>query len=134
MEVTLTSVSKANGAFSVRAHVGDAKTLLAFNIDKAGAKGLAGFTIWCKPQKGDGYFLLNTLQFAQPGQHVQVPSQPANASVNAPFQKFRWLHVLGQAHQGLTPFYGPYDYRVTPRYFDDHGDVLPMDDKRSVSL
>jgi hypothetical protein len=132
MEVTLTSVSKANGAFSVRAHVGDAKTLLAFNIDKVGAKGLAGFTIWCKPQKGDGYFLLNTLQFAQPGQHVQVPSQPANASVNAPFQKFRWLHVLGQAHQGLTPFYGPYDYRVTPRHFDHRGDLLPMDDKRSV--
>jgi phosphatidylserine/phosphatidylglycerophosphate/cardiolipin synthase-like enzyme len=118
----------------VRAHVGDAKTLLAFNIDKAGAKNLAGFTIFCKPQKGDGYFLLNTLQFAQPGQHAQVPAQPANASVNAPFQKFRWLHVLGQAHQGLTPFYGPYDYTVTPRYFDDHGVLLPMDDKRSATV
>jgi phosphatidylserine/phosphatidylglycerophosphate/cardiolipin synthase-like enzyme len=130
----LASFSKSNGAFSVRAHVGDAKTLLAFNIDKAGANNLAGFTIFCKPQKGDGYFLLNTLQFAQPGQHAQVPAEPANASVNAPFQKFRWLHVLGQAHQGLTPFYGPYDYTATPRYFDDHGVLLPMDDKRSATV
>jgi phosphatidylserine/phosphatidylglycerophosphate/cardiolipin synthase-like enzyme len=130
----LASVSEKNGSFSVRAHVGDAKTLLAFNIDKAGIKNLAGFTIKCKPQQGDEYFLLNTLQFAQPGHHAQVPSQPANSSVNAPFQKFRWLHVLGQAHQGLKPFYGPYDYTITPRYFDGHGALLPMNDQLDVTL
>jgi hypothetical protein len=125
---------KKNGTFSVRAHVGDAKTLLAFNIDKAGSKALAGFTVWCKPGQGDGYFLLNTLQFAQPGEHAQVAAQPANSSVNAPYQKFRWLHVLGQAHQGITPFYGSYDYTVTPRYFDEHGVLQPMDNKLAVTV
>ena len=75
----MASVSEKNGSFSVRAHVGDAKTLFAFNIDKAGIKNLAGFTIKCKPQQGDEYFLLNTLQFAQPGHHAQVPSQPFDA-------------------------------------------------------
>ncbi len=130
----MTSIMKKNGTISVRAHVGDAKTLLAFNMEKASTKNLAGFTIWCKPQKGDGYFLLNTLQFEQPGQHAQVPAQPANSSVNAPYQKFRWLHVLGQAHQGLDPFYGAYEYTVTPRYFDDRGMLQPMDNKLSVTV
>jgi phosphatidylserine/phosphatidylglycerophosphate/cardiolipin synthase-like enzyme len=130
----LASVIEKNGSFSVRAHVGDAKTLLAFNCTAAQAKNLAGFTIKCKPKEGDEYFLLNTLQFAQPGQHAQVPAQPANSSVNAPFQKFRWLHVLGQAHQGLKPFFGPYDYTITPRYFDGRGALTPMNDKLAVSL
>jgi phosphatidylserine/phosphatidylglycerophosphate/cardiolipin synthase-like enzyme len=130
----MASVLKKNGSFSVRAHVGDAKTLLAFNLDKPGSKNLAGFTILCKPGKGDEYFLLNTLQFAQPGEHAQVAAQPATSSVNAPYQKFRWLHVLGQAHQGIDPFFGSYDYTVTPRYFDDHGILQPMDAKLAVTV
>ena len=33
----MTSVSASKGAFSVKAYRGDAKTLLAFNLDKASA-------------------------------------------------------------------------------------------------
>jgi hypothetical protein len=46
----MAGISKSNGTFSVRAHVGDAKTLLAFNIDKAEAQDLAGFTIFCQAE------------------------------------------------------------------------------------
>lgn len=34
----MASVLTTSGAFSVRAHQGDAKTLLAFNLDKASAR------------------------------------------------------------------------------------------------
>ena len=43
----------ANGDFSVKAYIGDNKTLLAFNFAaQSGAKNLAGFTIQCKPDGG----------------------------------------------------------------------------------
>jgi phosphatidylserine/phosphatidylglycerophosphate/cardiolipin synthase-like enzyme len=130
----MASIQKSNGAFSVRAHVGDAKTLLGFNIDKAGARNLAGFTVWCEPKNLTGYYLLNTLQFERPGDHAQDTSLPANSSINAPFHKFRWLHVPGSAHQGTKPFFGPYTYTVTPRYFDGRGALQPMDKNLSASV
>ncbi|MEA2835363.1 MAG: hypothetical protein QOG66_3565 [Methylobacteriaceae bacterium] len=128
------SVSKSNGAFSVRAHAGDAKTLLAFNIDKAGTRNLAGFTIFSQPQQGAGFYLQNTLQFERPADHAQDSTLPPNSSINAPFHKFRWLHVPGSLHQGTKPFYGPYTYTVTPRYFNDSGELQPLDKAKSVSV
>lgn len=128
------SVSKSKGTFSVRAHVGDAKTLLAFNLDKAGAKNLAGFTIWCQPQQGSGYYLLNSLQYEHTADHAQDASLPPYSSINAPFMKFRWLHVPGSAHQGIVPFFGPYTYTVTPRYFDKNGGLLPLDRNAGVAV
>ncbi|MBV8850992.1 MAG: hypothetical protein JOZ16_15565 [Methylobacteriaceae bacterium] len=130
----MASVSKSKGSFSVRAHVGDAKTLLAFNIDKAGARNLAGFTIFCQPQQGDGYYLLNTLQFETPSDHAQDASLPPTSSINAPFHKFRWVHVPGSFHQGTKPFYGSYTYTVSPRYFNNDGELQPLDRSKSVSL
>lgn len=127
-------VAKGSNGFSVRAHIGDAKTLLAFNLDKASAKNLAGFSVFCKPGEQQGYYLLNTLQYADPSKHAQDHSLPANSSINAPFAKFRWLHVPGSAHQGLSPFFGPYTYTVTPRYFDENGALTPLDKKLSVSV
>jgi len=129
----MASVSKSKGPFSVRAHVGDAKTLLAFNIDKAGARDLAGFTVQCQPAEGDAFYLLNTLQFERPGDHAQDSTEPANSSINAPYHKFRWLHVPGGAHQGTEPSYGAYTYTVTPRYFDN-GKMRPMDKSLSVAV
>lgn len=127
-----TASSKA--AFTVRAHPGDAKTLLAFNLDKASAKNLAGFTVYVKPGDKPGYYLLNSLQYADPTEHAQDHSLPPTSSINAPFAKFRWLHVPGQAHQGLTPFFGPYTYTVTPRYFDKKGALTPLDQSLSQSV
>ena len=43
----------ANG-FTIVAHQGDAKTLLAFNLTKAKTKNLSGFTIHCKPGNKKG--------------------------------------------------------------------------------
>jgi len=128
------SVAQTSDGFTVRAHIGDAKTLLAFNLGKVSARNLAGFTIFVKPGDKEGYYLLNTLQYADPSKHAQDSSLPPSSSINAPFAKFRWLHVPGSAHQGLTPFFGPYTYTVTPRYFDSNGALTPLDQSLSVSV
>src|SRR5262245_45398520 len=120
--------------FSVKAYQGDAKTLLAFNLrDRKGAANLAGFTIQVTPGTGTPYYLHNTLRFEKPGDHTQVAVEPAASSINAPFHKFRWLHVPGTVHQGTKPFVGPYTYTVTPRFFN-RGSLLPIDLDRSVAV
>ena len=129
------SVTKTKGPLSLRAYVGDAKTLLAFDLlDKSRAKNLAGFTIQCRPSGRQPYFLYNSLQFRTPGDHAQDATEPANSSINAPLHKFRWLHVPGSVHQGLKPFRGKYAYTVTPRYFDGKRSLLPLDPALGVSV
>jgi hypothetical protein len=98
--------SNAKNGFSVIAYQGDAKTLLAFNVSKR-PKNLAGFTVQCKPDGKTPYFLFNTLKFKEPARHNQVQTEPGNSSVNAPFHKFRWLHVPGSFHQGTKRFSVP---------------------------
>jgi hypothetical protein len=51
-----------------------------------------------------------------------------------PLHKFRWVHVPGSFHQGLTPFYGKYTYVVTPRYFDADGSLRPLESARSTPI
>lgn len=130
----MTSVSNQQGKFSVTAYMGDAKTLLAFNLNKAGSKNLAGFTIACAPEGQPFYYLHNKLQFETPADHAQDLKEPANSSINAPIHKFRWTHVPGSVHQGLDPFMGKYTYTVTPRYFDNQKSLLPLDPSLSASL
>lgn len=123
------------GSFSVTAYEGDFKTLLAFDLDQKETARLAGFTIQAAPRNGSPpYYLLNALQFERPGDHAGNQAATANSSLNAPFQKFRWLHVPGQFHQGMAPFVGPYTYTATPRYFDGSGSMLPLDPARSASV
>src|SRR5580658_1899520 len=122
-------------SLSVKAYVGDNKTLLAFDFSTAAeAAELAGFTIQCKPPGQPPYYLWNFLQFPDPAKHAQVAAENPKASINAPFQKYRWIHVPGTAHQGLTPAVGPYVYTVTPRYFDSSGSMLTLDTSASVSV
>ena len=121
-----TATGQSSGV-SVSAYRGDAKTLLAFDLSEAQAASLAGFTVQCQPPVGSSYHLFNTLRFADPGKHAQVASESANSSVNAPFHKFRWLHVPGSIHQGVSPLYGGYQYAVTPRYLDATGSMQPLD-------
>src|SRR5262249_23243516 len=94
----------------------------------------AGFTIECRPAGQEPYFLDNSLRFEHPGRHAQDGESSANSSINAPFHKFRWLHVPGSVHQGLKPFFGPYTYVVTPRYLDAHRSLQPLDPSRSASV
>jgi hypothetical protein len=131
----MASVIARKNSFAVKAYVGDAKTLLAFNFsDATGAHHLAGFTIQCQPKGRPSYYLFNELQFQNPGAHAQVSGEPPNSSVNAPIHKFRWVHVPGLAHQGTQPAMGPYTYTVTPRYFDNKQSLLPLDASMSVPI
>src|SRR6267142_2061943 len=91
----MASISKSNDSLSVRAYVGDAKTLLAFNVKKTAARNLAGFTIQVRAGTQKPYYVLNNLQFEKPADHAQDPTLPANSSFNAPIHKFRWVHVPG---------------------------------------
>ncbi len=129
----MASVSGSNGSFSLRAHRGDAKTLLAFNLPKAKTKNLAGFSIRYEAD-GQQFYIQNQLQFENPGDHAQDPKEPPNSSVNAPIHKFRWVHVPGSVHQGLKPFLGKYKYTATPRYFDRNQSMLPLDPNLSASV
>ncbi len=124
----------SNNSMTVLAYPGDAKTLLAFNLDQSRAKNLAGFTIACAPDGQPSYYLYNQLQFQRPADHAQDPKEPPNSSINAPIHKFRWLHVPGSVHQGLVPFMGKYTYTVTPRYFDAKNSLLPLDASLSISI
>ena len=128
--------SATNHSFSVKAYVGDEKTLLAFNFQsKDNAKGLAGFTIFCQPPgRVSGYYLQNELQFEDPSKHRQVASEKPTSTVNAPIQKFRWTHFPGTAHQGISPAFGEYTYTVTPRYFDTNGSMQALDNSLSIAV
>ena len=130
----MTKVSAQTGSFKLVAYRGDRKTLLAFNLDAAAAKGLAGFTIQCQPPGGAPYFIHNTLQFQHPGDHAQDAAEPPNSSINAPIHKFRWVHVPGSVHQGVDPALGAYTYTVTPRYFAASGGMAPLDPNRSAAV
>jgi len=125
---------KPKSGLSVKAYRGDAKTLLAFNLPESKTKNLAGFTIQVAPDGQPPFYLQNQLRFEDPTRHAQNLKLPANSSFNAPVHKFRWLHVPGTLQQGIEPFFGPYKYTVTPRYFDDKGSLLPIDDSLATSL
>jgi hypothetical protein len=131
-------VTASKNSFSVKAYIGDKKTLLAFNFsNQASAQKLAGFTIFCQPPgQVQGYFLSNDLRFEDPTKHKQVVTTPPspNSSVNAPIQKYRWTHYLGTVHQGVSPALGDYVYTVTPRHFDSAGSMQELDSSLSVSV
>jgi phospholipase D-like protein len=129
----MASLLVGDDAFSVRAYRGDAKTLLAFNLEPAATVDLAGFTVQVQPQGHAAYYLYNTLQFETPSDHAQDADEPPYSTINAPLHKFRWLHVPGTSHQGLRPFFGPYTYTVTPRYFAG-ASLQAIDTARSLSL
>jgi len=131
----MTMVSGAKNGFLVNAYAGDNKTLLAFNFStQSAARNLAGFTIQCQPPGKPAYFLFNELQFQNPSQHAQVSTEKPNSTVNAPIQRFRWVHVVGLNHQGLNPAVGDYIYTVTPRFFDANSSMLALDPALSATV
>jgi phosphatidylserine/phosphatidylglycerophosphate/cardiolipin synthase-like enzyme len=117
---------------TVVAYRGDAKTLLAFDLDQSATTDLAGFTIGYTVNGSQTFYLRNTLSFEHPANHAQVAGLPSTSSVNTPFHRFRWLHVPG-AGIGREPAYGTYRYQVTPRYFTA-GQLQPLDGSRTVEL
>lgn len=125
----------SNGSFSIKAYIGDNKTLLAFNFsDPAKAKNLAGFTIQCQPPGMPPRFLFNELQFEDPGKHAQVATEKPNSTANAPIQKYRWTHVAVVDQKANSPVAGSYAYTVTPRYFDANQAMKPLDATLSANV
>ncbi|MCO5950619.1 hypothetical protein [Mucilaginibacter flavidus] len=120
-------------SLNVKIFRGDAKVMIACNLDEADTKNLAGFTFYCEPGNNTPYYLFNELQFEAPSLHTQVAQEPARSTLNSPIQKFRWLHVPGSLHQTDKVFYGAYKYTVTPRYFNN-GRLLPIDRSLSVTV
>ncbi|MBO9560148.1 MAG: hypothetical protein J7515_16390 [Caulobacter sp.] len=127
-------IRKKHGALSVTAYRGDAKTLLAFDLDPAGRAGLAGFTVHIQPPGENGYYLWNDLTFERPQDHARVAGEPDYSTANAPIHKFRWVHVPGVNHQGLAPAFGDYVYTVTPRYFDAQKRLIALDGQTSLAV
>jgi hypothetical protein len=130
----MTMKTASKDGFTVNAYQGDAKTLLAFNLTQAKTARLAGFTLQYSAGGHGPFFIWNQLQFKKPADHAQVAGEPPNSSVNAPIHKLRWVHIPGSFHQGLKPFRGLYSYTVTPRYFDTHAKLLPLDPALSLSV
>lgn len=131
----MASVETNVGDFSLKAYPGDFKTLLAFNFATAeAASGLAGFTIRYTIPDGSSFYLWNSLVYEHPDAHAQDQSEPLQSTLNAPIHKFRWVHVPGIVHQGSEPATGAYTYEVTPRFFGDHQNMLPLDPARTARL
>jgi hypothetical protein len=125
--LTMARIVRNNGDFSVRAHVGDCKTLLAWNLPEGRAKSLAGFTIQYTFAGGQSFYIPNEWAFEHPEQHAQDSKCPTTSSINSPLHRFRWLHIPGSMNQGTSPYYGTYVYTVTPRYFDDNHHLKAID-------
>src|SRR5271165_2545678 len=131
----MSMVQAKNDLIAVSAYGGDAKTLLAFDLTADSARtGLAGFTIQAHPPGTAPYYIGNGLSLAPSPAHAQVAGETPFSTVNAPIQKFRWVHVPGLVHQGGTPAFGSYTYVVTPRYFTTSGALEPLDASTSVSV
>ena len=124
-----------NSSFSLKAYIGDFRTLLAFNFtDPAKAKNLAGRGIECKPPVGLSFISGTVSSFRTPSKHARIAMEQPQPTANAPIQKYRWTHVPGTAHQGINPAQGGYTYTVTPRYFDANGSMQALDASVSTSV
>ena len=62
----MASVIGGDTSFSVRAYPGDAKTLLAFNLDPVLTKDLAGFTVQVKPEGHHAYTCITRCSSRRP--------------------------------------------------------------------
>jgi len=121
---------KTKNGLTVRAYRGDAMTLLAFNLDEQkNTPDFVGFTIEFVVPGG-------TKKFSQTNMLNFDGIDEARPSTQAPFQKFRWLHVPGSRFQPLNETkYGIYTYHISPRYWDTTNDKLkPIDNSLTVSL
>ena len=130
----MVDVTRKNGSFSVKAYRGDAKTLLAFNLAKAGRRTWRASRSSASRMDRRRTTSTTSSSSRSPPTTRRIATEPANSSINAPIHKFRWLHVPGSVHQGLKPFFGKYTYTVTPRYFDEKRSMLPLDPALSASV
>lgn len=127
-------VSK-NGV-SVKAHKGDAMTLLAMSLDESITENFTGFSILVKPPERFAFYLFNRFCYEE---NILKKSKIDPAKVNiysskyAPIQKFRWVHTPATNHNINDWIFGEYLYEITPRYMID--DVLqPLDKSLTITI
>jgi hypothetical protein len=105
---------ESSGGLTFKLYRGEGVALLAFDLDPAQATDdFVGFSVEVKYPGSDHWGALrNRLSFELP----PLPDRPRSfKSTEAPFQKFRWIHVPTE-----TPA-GEFRYRVTARYMDAAG-------------
>jgi phosphatidylserine/phosphatidylglycerophosphate/cardiolipin synthase-like enzyme len=134
MDVFNSVKSGGKDLVSVRAHKGDAMTLLAFDLDKSLKSGFAGFTIAFKVGTRNSV-VYNKIRFKD---DIALPTQPATerrkfSSEFAPIQKYRWIHVPSTQDFINNPIFGDYTYTVTPRWVKNKK-LLALDPAFSVRV
>ncbi|MDO9453220.1 MAG: phospholipase D-like domain-containing protein [Stagnimonas sp.] len=101
---------------TLKLYRGEGMALLAFDLDPAQAtRDFVGFAVEFKPPRAYEWFPLpNRLRFEG------APAHPNHrySSLDAPFQKFRWIHVPSKVVRG------DYAYRVTARYMQPDGSLV----------
>jgi len=127
------TANSQNGV-TVRAHKGDAMTLLGFDLEQAKTKNFTGFSIHIRPKGRASYYLTNLLTYSKAIRAKNnIADKDAHSTLFAPIQKFRWVHVPATFHQIKAPFYGAYKYEITPRYMV--GDILqPLDKSLTATV
>ena len=127
------TVNSGSG-LKVRAHKGDAMTLLAFDLSEGRSPNFTGFSIRITPGTRAPYYLTNLLRYPPSIlKKNNIKSSDAGSTLYSPIQKFRWVHVPATFHQIDRVFYGTYTCEVTPRYLVD--DILqPLDPTRTVTV
>jgi phosphatidylserine/phosphatidylglycerophosphate/cardiolipin synthase-like enzyme len=113
------------GGLTVKLYRGEGACLLAFDLARAIATDdFVGFSIEVKyPGAAKFGALRNRLRFK-----YDTPGTTQFSSLEAPFQKFRWIHVPSEVMAGK------FEYRVTAQYMREGQLVAGAQVKASVSL
>lgn len=105
------------GSTTSKLYRGEGMGLIAMDLDRADAdRDFVGFAVEFRaPGEKDWRILGNRLHFDYSGARARRSTYP---STEAPFQKFRWLHVPMDVRNG------DYRYRVTPMYMRGSGPLV----------
>ena len=127
------TVNSGSG-LKVRAHKGDAMTLLAFDLTESRLKNFTGFTVRISAGTRPPYYMTNLLSYPDAVlKKNNIKAADAGSTLYSPIQKFRWVHVPATFHQIEKVYYGTYTYDVTPRYLVDNI-LQPLDPARTVTV
>jgi phosphatidylserine/phosphatidylglycerophosphate/cardiolipin synthase-like enzyme len=119
---------ESSGGLTFKLYRGEGVALLAFDLDAEGAtEDFVGFSVEVRYPGADRWGALkNRLSFDVP---PAAELGRVYRSTEAPFQKFRWIHVPTEVKQG------EFRYRVTAQYMDGTGALHAGDQvENAISL
>lgn len=136
MDLLKTRKKNGKDIVLVRAHQGDAMTLLAMDLDPSVISNFTGFSIRVTPPGKPAFYLFNRFAYADDVlKKSNIDPKKVNVFTSdlAPIQKFRWVHTPATNHNINEWIFGKYLYEITPRYLVD--DVLqPLDKSLTVKI